>query len=234
MSRDVPSTFDVDVVAANVETVNAAENLEEVDPLINSVIPKKFKFKKDCSCNSFGDDTVSSRICFVVQYVSRILGFVKSEEPNWGYIFERIGWSSKDNVIWLKDNGGRRRCLIERLSLDLWRSEFHLLRCFKKSRGGVPLRENHCTSEPSLDCEQMALSSWEILSLGVEASSQGVLLGKNRSVEGEIGNSVALLKDSGTLSSLSSRGFPSPDLDQGIMNPMNIKEKLSMYPHPTL
>ncbi|MCD7456637.1 hypothetical protein HAX54_032418 [Datura stramonium] len=94
MSSEIPSASDVEIVVANVETVSAsisapvvgddvifyallvekffsplAMDLEKVGSLINSVISRKFKFKKNCSCNFFGDNTAPSRTPFVVYYV---------------------------------------------------------------------------------------------------------------------------------------------------------------------
>ncbi|MCE5167196.1 hypothetical protein HAX54_042016 [Datura stramonium] len=78
---DIPSVSNVDIVAANVETVGTniidlaisgnaifyalltegffslwAENPKEVESLIKSVVPWKFKFKKNNSLHSFRDD----------------------------------------------------------------------------------------------------------------------------------------------------------------------------------
>ncbi|MCD7448986.1 hypothetical protein HAX54_048069 [Datura stramonium] len=50
----------------------------EVGPLADLVIAKKLDFNKDCSHNSFGDDTVTSRFRYIAYFV---LAVVESDLP---------------------------------------------------------------------------------------------------------------------------------------------------------
>ncbi|MCD7467937.1 hypothetical protein HAX54_005643 [Datura stramonium] len=126
MSSDALSSSDVDIVAAHVKTAGAsfvtpvvgnnaifyapfgkgffsllAANSEEVGSLINSMIPRKFKFKKDYSCHFFGDDTAPSRILSVVYYVSAV---DEGGIPQVKEIISKAA-SSKAEIDFLKDKG---------------------------------------------------------------------------------------------------------------------------------
>ncbi|MCE3052370.1 hypothetical protein HAX54_052405 [Datura stramonium] len=118
MSLDALFSFDGDTVAANVETTSVdiadlvvygdtlfyaplkkwffipwATDLEEVESLINSVILKKFKFKKDCSHNSFRDDTTSLRIGSIIHYDLAVDGCGIS------HVKINYGWFNNINVL---------------------------------------------------------------------------------------------------------------------------------------
>ncbi|MCE3050934.1 hypothetical protein HAX54_048554 [Datura stramonium] len=45
---------------------------KEVKSLMNLVVPKKFTLKKDYSCQSFEDEVASSKIYFIIHYVSTV------------------------------------------------------------------------------------------------------------------------------------------------------------------